>query len=66
MTKLSAAEAREVTGASDTSLYDALERLAGAGVIRELTNRKRDQVWGAAPILDELEDLSMRIELAAR
>jgi Fic family protein len=63
---LSASELSDATGASDTSLYDALERLRAAGVIRPLTNRKRNQVWGAALILDELEDLSVRIEAASR
>jgi hypothetical protein len=31
-----------------------------------LTNRKRDQVWGVAAILDELDDLGARIERRAR
>ncbi|MEZ5380500.1 MAG: Fic family protein [Microthrixaceae bacterium] len=34
---------------------------AHAGVLRPLTSRKRNQVWGAGLILDELEDLSDRI-----
>jgi len=31
-----------------------------------LTNRKRDQVWGAVAILGELEALNVRIAAAAR
>ena len=63
---LSAADARDVTNVSDASLYDALHRLASAGVLRPLTSRKRNQVWGAVLILDELEDLGLRIEVASR
>jgi hypothetical protein len=32
-----------------------------AGVLRPLTDRKRDQVWGAGLVLDELDDLGVRI-----
>lgn len=63
---LSAADAVEVTGASASSTYEALGRLAEAGVLRALTARKRNQIWGATLILDELEDLGVRIEVASR
>ncbi len=63
---LSADDARAATGSSSTALYDALDRLHRAGVIRPLTDRKRNQVWGATLILDELEDLGLRIEVASR
>ena len=36
-------------------------RLVEAEVLRPLTDRKRNQVWGAGLILDELEDLDDRI-----
>jgi hypothetical protein len=49
-----------------SSVYTAIERLQEAGVLRPLTERKRNQVWGASLILDELDDLGARIGHAAR
>jgi hypothetical protein len=43
-----------------------MERLAEAGILRPLTDRKRNQVWGAAAILDEVDGLGRRITSAAR
>jgi Fic family protein len=63
---LSADEARELTGASESRAYAAIERLYAAGVLRPLTDRKRNQVWGAGLVLDELDDLGVRIARAAR
>jgi hypothetical protein len=37
-----------------------------AGVLRPLTDRKRDQVWGAGSVLDGLEDLGVQIAHAVR
>lgn len=63
---LSAEEAADAIGSSESSIYAALDRLTEAGVLRTLTTRKRNQVWGATLILDELADLGVRIEAAAR
>jgi len=41
--------------------YRAIDRLARAGVIRPLTNRTRNQIWGRRDLLGELEDLGVRI-----
>jgi Fic family protein len=62
----SATEAAEAAGGATSSVYAGIERLYDAGVIRPLTNRTRDQVWGAADLLDELDDLAARIAAAAR
>jgi hypothetical protein len=35
-------------------------------VIRPLTTRKRNQIWIAAALADELDDLGVRIAAAAR
>ena len=35
-------------------------------VLRPLTTRQRNQIWGASLVLDELEDLGARIARAAR
>jgi hypothetical protein len=37
----------------------------GDGVIRPLTNRTRDQIWGAGDLLDGLNDLGVRIAMRA-
>jgi Fic family protein len=63
---LSAEDARLAVGAPSSSVYAAVERLAAAGILRPLTTRKRDQVWGASRVLDELDDLGRRIAAAAR
>ena len=53
-------------GFAVNSVYSALDRLLEADVIRPLTDRKRNQIWGASAVLDELEDLSLRIRLRSR
>ncbi|WP_228814587.1 Fic family protein [Nocardia flavorosea] len=50
---------------STSSAYAAIDRLNEAGVLRPLTNRKREQVWGAGLVLDELDALGARIKKAA-
>jgi Fic family protein len=49
-----------------TTVYRALDRLREAGIIRPLTDRKRNQVWGVGEVLDELADLGVRIEARVR
>lgn len=63
---LSADEAGERIGGATSSTYDALNRLQSSGIIRPLTQRSRNQVWGAVAVLDELEDLGVRIGSRAR
>ena len=61
-----AEDAHDYIGGPLSSTYTAIERLAHAAIIRPLTDRKRNQVWGASAILDELDDLGARIERYAR
>jgi Fic family protein len=56
-----AAEAEQLIGGPTSSVYAAIQRLDAAGVIRPLTRRVRNQVWGASYLLDEVDDLGMRI-----
>ena len=63
---LSAEDACAAVGGPQSSVYAGLERLREAEIIRPLTDRRRNQVWGAAAILDELDDLGRRIAAAAR
>lgn len=52
--------------ASETALYAAFDRLEADGVLREITGRKRNRVWAASAVLDELDDLAVRIAAATR
>ncbi|MBJ8342720.1 Fic family protein [Antrihabitans sp. YC3-6] len=62
---LSAEDACTAVSAAESSVYSAIERLHATGVLKPLTDRKRNQVWGATAILDELDDLGKRIAAAA-
>lgn len=62
----SAEEAAASLGGSSSSVYAAIDRLHNAGVVRQLTQRSKNQVWGASDLLVELDDLSMRIASRAR
>jgi len=62
---VSAEELLSIFNAPPSSIYTAIVRLQSVGVLRPLTDRKRNQVWGAGLVLDELDDLGMRIARAA-
>jgi Fic family protein len=62
---LSSEDALTIVDGPRSSVFAAINRLQDGGVLRPLTDRKREQVWGASLILDELEDLSLRIGQAA-
>ena len=62
----SAEEAERRVGGATSSVYAAISRLHEAGVIRPLTNRTRNQVWVAASLADELDDLGQRIAARAK
>lgn len=66
MPVFSAEDAEAAVGGGTSALYRGVDRLVEAGVLRPLTARKRNQVWGVGDMLDELEDLSSRIGMAAR
>lgn len=63
---LSADEACEAINAPSSSVYAAIGRLVGVDILRPLTGRKRNQVWGTGLVWDELDDLGTRIARAAR
>lgn len=62
----SADETEHRVGGARSSVYAAINRLHEAGVIRPLTNRTRNQVWVAASLADELDDLGIRIATRAK
>jgi hypothetical protein len=45
-------------------VFDAIARLRDAGVLRALTDRRRNQIWGDGRGLDDLDDLRVRIATA--
>jgi Fic family protein len=62
----SAEDAHDRIGGPASSMYSAIDRLHAAGVLRPLTDRKRNRVWGVSAMLDELDDLGQRIASQAR
>ncbi|WP_082479547.1 Fic family protein [Agreia sp. Leaf283] len=61
---MNADEVERYSGAKTVQTYAAIDRLVEAGVIREITGRKRDRVWVAADLLAELDELDRRIQRA--
>ena len=49
------------TGLAERAVQRGVERLLEAQVVREVTDRKRDRVYAVTDMLDEFEDLDMRI-----
>ena len=62
----SAEDAEARIGGATSSVYAAIARLHEAEIIRPLTNRTRNQIWVAAALADELDDLGVRIAALAR
>ena len=62
----SADDAERRIGGATSSVYAAITRLHETGVIRPLTQRSRNQVWVAASLAEELDDLGIRIAAEAR
>jgi Fic family protein len=62
---ISAAEAEALVGGAASGVYAAIDRLVEVGILHPVTERKRDRVWVATDVVDELDDLARRIESAA-
>jgi Fic family protein len=62
----SADEAQAAVSGPSSSVYAAISRLEESGIVRPLTERRRNQVWGVTDVLSELDDLSARIARRAR
>lgn len=63
---ITAADAERITGVDTVNAYRAMKRLEDAGVVHEVTSRQRNRVWAATSVLDELDDLNVRIATAIR
>lgn len=59
---LSMHEAEEITGSSERSAARAVTRLEEAGIVHEVTGRKRNRVWVASEVIGEIDGLTHRIE----
>ncbi|WP_424708433.1 hypothetical protein [Microbacterium sp. SLBN-111] len=59
-------EVEAVAGVRGQATYTALARLEEAGVVHEITGRKRDKVWAASDLLAELTVLDSRIAAGMR
>jgi len=58
---VNAVEVQRLTGASQASAYDAIAKLAKAGVLRRLSRSRRDAVWVASALIDEAEEVIARL-----
>lgn len=52
--------------ATTSQTYRVIDQLTDAGLIEEITGRKRDRVWAASEVIAELDDLDRRIQRAMR
>ena len=58
---MSIADVERIAGPVSPKLYSAIASLEKAGIIQEMTGRKRDRVWAASDLMSELDDLDGRI-----
>lgn len=63
---MSMSDIERIAGPVSPRLYSAVDRLEEAGIIQEITGRKRDRVWAAVDLMVELEDLDGRIAAAMK
>jgi len=49
------------TGASQAAVCDAIPRLVEAGVLRPITQSRRDVTWATGQVLDEADVLQDRL-----
>lgn len=61
---MSAAEIEARSGSVASQAYRAIDQLARAGYVQEITGRKKNRVWAASESLAELDDLDRRIQAA--
>lgn len=58
----SADELIGVIGRNPTSIYNAISKFRDSKILVPLSDKQRNQIWGAIDVLQELEDLDQRIE----
>ncbi|HWJ85151.1 MAG TPA: Fic family protein [Cellulomonas sp.] len=57
-------DVQRLTGASQASAYEAIARLEGAGVLRRITESRRNMTWAAGDVLDEADEMVARLQVA--
>ena len=62
----SAEELVGVIGKNPSSIYNAISKLNNVGILEPLSDRRRNQIWGAVDVLQELEELDSRIAAKGR
>jgi Fic family protein len=55
-----------VIARNPTSIYNAISKLNSVEILAPLSDRKRNQIWGAIDVLQELDDLDHRIAVKGR
>lgn len=55
------ATAEIATGTSRVRTYEAIDRLASAGILHEITAAGRNRIWVASEVMTELDELERRI-----
>ena len=55
-----------VIAKNSTSIYNAISKLNKVGILAPLSDKKRNQIWGAVDVLQELDDLDHRIAINGR
>ena len=63
---MSMADVERVAGRVSPKLYGAIASLEEAGIVQEITGRRRDRVWAASDLMAELDDLDRRIAAAMK
>lgn len=57
---IDAATAQRELGTASSNTHQAIRELAGAGVITEISGRRRDRLWQAPEVLSALDDFAAR------
>ncbi len=52
-----------LTGASQARAYAAIDRLEAAGVLRRITESRRDMAWAAGDVLDDADLMVDRLRV---
>lgn len=63
---ITVAEVERISGTKAAQAHLLVDRLAAAGIIHEITGRRRDRAWVASDLLAELDDLDRRIHSGMR
>ncbi len=55
-----------VIAKNSTSIYNAISKLNSVEILAPLSDKRRNQIWGAVDVLQELDDLDHRIAIKGR